>query len=261
MSPRLFARLIGWWCCLVAVISGAAAVDLPEPPRVDGLTGTSATVRWYTEVPTGTRVHYGVEPTRLTKLVEGGVGTFHEVTLQGLQPGTAYFFSVGTARKLLATGRFETLSSPESGSAPPSSSPIAKVRGLLGRLFGEPETPASAPAPSVPAPAASTARVPPAAVTWGNLASLEDHFVRHGADFGARSAEDYAAQAWRFRQRARVGGLLVKVDDDGVQRVFDSATGAFAAYNPGGTTKTYFKPGNRDYFNRQPGRLVRAATP
>ena len=255
MFHRILARAIGWWCCLLVAISGASAVDLPAPPWVEGVTGTSATVRWYTEVPTGTRVHYGVEPNRLTKLVEGGVGTMHEVTLQGLRPGTTYFFSVGTARKLLATGNFATLSSPGSGTAPASSSPLAKVRGLLGRLFGEAETAV----PPAPAPVAE--RLPPAAVTWGDLASLPDHFDRHGADFGARSAEDYAAHAWRFRQRARAGGLLVKVDDDGVQRVFDPATGAFAAYNPGGTTKTYFKPGSRDYFNRQPGRLVRAATP
>jgi pyocin large subunit-like protein len=93
-------------------------------------------------------------------------------------------------------------------------------------------------------------------VTWGNPGSLADHFTRHGADFQARDAEDYAAKAWAFRQRALAGGLQMKLDGDGVLRVFDPATGAFAAYNRDGTAKTYFKPGSRDYFARQPGKPV-----
>jgi pyocin large subunit-like protein len=105
------------------------------------------------------------------------------------------------------------------------------------------------------------ASAPPTRQTWGNLESLQDHFVRHGGDFAASSADDYAAQAWRFRQRARSGGLQVKIDEEGVQRVFDPVTGAFAAYGRDGTTKTYFKPGSRDYFARQPGRPVREVTP
>jgi len=97
--------------------------------------------------------------------------------------------------------------------------------------------------------------------TWGNPASLRDHFARHGRDFAAKSPDDYAAQAWRFRQRARGGGLLVKIDQDGVQRVYDPASGAFAAYHRDGTTKTYFKPGDPGYFSRQPGRQVKAIVP
>ena len=34
-------------------------------------------------------------------------------------------------------------------------------------------------------------------------------------------------------------------------------TRAFAAYNRNGTTKTFFKPESRDYFERQPGELVK----
>lgn len=93
--------------------------------------------------------------------------------------------------------------------------------------------------------------------TWGNPATLPDHFVRHGADFHARDAEDYARQAWAFGERAKAGGLLVKIDEDGVRRVFDPQTGAFAAFNADGTTKTFFKPNSRDYFARQPGRLMK----
>ncbi len=46
-----------------------------------------------------------------------------------------------------------------------------------------------------------------ARATWGHTDSLPDHFARHGRDFHARDAEDYAAQAAAFLQRARTEGL------------------------------------------------------
>jgi len=267
MVPRFFVQMIGLWCCAFGLIAKLNAAEILEPPRAEALTPTSATIRWYTEVPTGTRVHYGLGPNRLTQEVEAGVGTLHEVVLDHLAPGTNYFFAVGTARRLLATGQFST--SPLANTAPVSTSPVEKARALLGRWFGDSSAAMATPPPvssSRPIPPLSTTttpatRAPAASATWGNPASLPDHFARHGADFGAKSAEDYAAKAWQFRQRAREGGLLVKVDDDGVQRVFDPATGAFAAYNRDGTTKTFFKPGSAGYFSRQPGRLVGAHTP
>ena len=105
-------------------------------------------------------------------------------------------------------------------------------------------------------PDAKTRRAPPSRETWANPFTLRDHFDRHGADFKAKSAEAYAAEAWRFLQRAREEGLPAKVDDNGVIRVYDAKTGAFGAYSREGKTKTFFKPRSRDYFERQPGRLV-----
>lgn len=97
---------------------------------------------------------------------------------------------------------------------------------------------------------------PPARKTWGNLSTLQDHFKRHGKDFDAKDADDYAAQAWLFLQRAKSEGLPAKRDGSGVLRVYDPKSRAFAAYNRDGTTKTYFKPGRRDYFEDQPGESV-----
>ena len=88
------------------------------------------------------------------------------------------------------------------------------------------------------------------------MASLADHFARHGADFHAKDADDYARKAWEFGRESRQGTYQVKVDDDGTRRVFDPKSGAFGAYNRDGTTKTFFKPNSRDYFARQPGRPV-----
>jgi hypothetical protein len=92
--------------------------------------------------------------------------------------------------------------------------------------------------------------------TWGNPKSLGDHFARHGRDFGAKDANDYARMAYEFFQRAQKQGLPMKVDGAGVYRVYDPGSGAFGAYNANGTTKTFFKPGSAAYFERQPGHRV-----
>jgi hypothetical protein len=92
--------------------------------------------------------------------------------------------------------------------------------------------------------------------TWGNLSTLQDHFNRHGKDFEAKDPDDYAAQAWLFLQRAKSEGLPAKRDKSGVLRVYDPKSRAFAAYNRNGTTKTFFKPRRRDYFEDQPGESV-----
>jgi hypothetical protein len=95
--------------------------------------------------------------------------------------------------------------------------------------------------------------------SWGKLNTLDDHFARHGADFGATSADDYARQASEFLQRP---GNLTKIDPKtGVIRVYDPATEAFGAYNSTGTTRTFYVPDpskhgyptNLDYWNAQPG--------
>jgi pyocin large subunit-like protein len=118
------------------------------------------------------------------------------------------------------------------------------------------DVPLSVPVPA-PAPTASRATVAhPASQTWGRIESLPDHFARHGHDFQARNAEDYAGQAAAFLERARTSGLPAKRDADGSLRIYDPATGAFGAYNADGTTRTFFKPGSPDYFERQPGTNV-----
>jgi uncharacterized protein RhaS with RHS repeats len=99
------------------------------------------------------------------------------------------------------------------------------------------------------------------AESWGNSASLADHFARHGADFGATSAENYASQASRFLQRSQAEGLPTKIDLNGTIRTYEPASNTFASYNANGTTRTFFSPNpashgyptNMDYWNAQPG--------
>jgi hypothetical protein len=109
--------------------------------------------------------------------------------------------------------------------------------------------------------AAARARGLPATATWGRPETLEDHFQRHGADFGAATQEEYALMASEFLQRSQMAGLPTKVDANGVIRVYDPATNTFGAYNPNGTTRTFLMPNpavhryptNLDYWNAQPG--------
>ena len=213
--------------------SRAGAAVLVEGPSVSTTQGV-VEIRWRTDVVTGSRVQYGRAPTAMSQRGDGETSTNHLVVLRGLVPGAKYFYTVGTARVPLATN-------------------VLIVPG--GVVNTPPGTNRAALAP--PQPVAEKPRpAPPTRQTWGSMASLPDHFARHGRDFKAKDADDYARQAWEFLQRARTEGLPMKRDDDGVLRVFDPKTRAFAAYNRDGTTKTFFKPESRDYFERQPGTLL-----
>lgn len=89
--------------------------------------------------------------------------------------------------------------------------------------------------------------------SWGNPGSLAQHFRDHGADFGATSAADYARQASIFFQRGLQEGLPTKIDSGGIIRIYDPSTNTFGAFNPDGTTATFFKPTSPTYWDRQPG--------
>jgi pyocin large subunit-like protein len=88
---------------------------------------------------------------------------------------------------------------------------------------------------------------------WGNPHTLQDHFDRHGADFGAKSPSEYAKMAHDF-YNAR-DAYLVKTDEQGVKRIFDPETNMFGSYNRNGSTKTFYKASGQAYFDRQPGEL------
>lgn len=227
--------------------TAAHAVEILGAPQVQTATD-SATIMWRTDVACGTRIQYGLNTAQLGQKAEGSVASAHEITLRGLAPGTTYYFRVGSARTQLAGGSFTTLGAASAATPTPSI-----LRRVLSAILPGEKPPAPAATPTAP-----TTPAPPTRQTWGHLDSLQDHFDRHGRDFKAVSPDDYAAQAWRFLQRARSTSLPMKLDDtDGTLRVFDPSTRAFAAYNSAGKTKTYFKPESASYWQRQPGRVVK----
>jgi hypothetical protein len=235
------------------MVSPLLAVEVVDGPHVE-VSAKGAVVRWRTDVESGSRVKFGVSKDQLQTQSGVGVTTNHEVTLVGLKPASVYYFNVGTAKRVLKEGEFTTAAmgasaSPDLGKQsprgppPPTATPAPAMASAL-----KAESSVQKPQP----------KVPPLQSIWGSLDSLEDHYERHGADFGSRSAEDYAQEAWLFLQRAIEEGLPAKLDEtDGTVRVFDPKMRAFAAYRRDGRARTYFKPQSRDYFERQPGKPVR----
>ncbi len=79
-----------------------------------------------------------------------------------------------------------------------------------------------------------------------------DHYEKHGAEFGSISREEYLRQAQILRDSPAGGDILEAVRTDGVISRFDRKTGAFLAFNPDLTIRTYFKPNDGErYFRRQ----------
>jgi hypothetical protein len=99
---------------------------------------------------------------------------------------------------------------------------------------------------------------------WADPNKLQDHFDRHGPDFRAIDADDYAYKAQAFRNEAREKGYLMK-NDNGTILIYDPQGNRFGVYNANGKTQTYYKPDpsihkqptNMDYWNSQRGVTIR----
>jgi pyocin large subunit-like protein len=81
---------------------------------------------------------------------------------------------------------------------------------------------------------------------------FEEHFAKHGAEFGNITSQQYLTLAQQLRDTPKGGDILEAVRPDGVISKFDKRHGYFGAYNPDRTIRTFFIPnaGER-YFWRQ----------
>lgn len=81
---------------------------------------------------------------------------------------------------------------------------------------------------------------------------FEEHYAKHGREFGNISPQEYLARAQALRDAAAGGPILQAVTPDGIVSRFDRRSGAFGAFNPDRTIRTFFIPnaGER-YFHRQ----------
>ena len=84
---------------------------------------------------------------------------------------------------------------------------------------------------------------------WADPKKLQDHYERHGKPFNAVDAYDYAMKANKFYKNRHK--YEIDVDKKGIIRVYDKDTNTFGSYNKDGTTKTFFKPGPKDYWKRK----------
>ncbi len=262
---RLFAQLGILFFALCPRLT-ADEVHLLGTPRLE--MGTNQIViRWSTDQQAGTSVLFGPVTERPTRRIKGKVGTSHAVELPGLEPGIRYRVILGTARNPLQTNEFVlpsgTVSSPTVVPLAviipihPAATTTGTTSNTIAWHSDSKVQLAKSELDSRNASVVAQPNAPPARETWSHPETVQDHFRRHGADFHARDAEEYAAKAWRFRQQAAASGFLVKKDKKGVLRIYDPASDTFGAYNPDGATRTFFKPGKKGYFDHQPGKLVK----
>jgi pyocin large subunit-like protein len=81
---------------------------------------------------------------------------------------------------------------------------------------------------------------------------LDEHYEKHGAEFGRITKQDYLHQAQLLRDAVVGGPVLQTVRADGVTTRYDRQTGAFIAFNRNGTIRTFFKPHDGErYYRRQ----------
>jgi pyocin large subunit-like protein len=81
---------------------------------------------------------------------------------------------------------------------------------------------------------------------------FEEHYAKHGGEFGNISAEEYLHRAQALRDAPVGGPILEAIKAGGIVTRFDRRTGAFGAYNPDRTIRTFFIPNNGErYFHRQ----------
>lgn len=83
-------------------------------------------------------------------------------------------------------------------------------------------------------------------------AQLDEHYAKHGAEFGHISEAEYLRLAQELRD-APVGGTILEARrPNGQFSRFDRRHGYFGAYNPDRTIRTFFIPNNGErYFRRQ----------
>lgn len=94
---------------------------------------------------------------------------------------------------------------------------------------------------------------------FADQAKLDDHFNRHGADFGATSPTQYQQMADNFLTGPRGANTLERTRANGDVVRYDPTTDAFGVVSSNGTVRTYYVPDpaihgyatNLDYFNAQ----------
>lgn len=123
------------------------------------------------------------------------------------------------------------------GCQPPAPTPV------------EPGTATQAPAAVIATPEA----LRPSGPGFRSQGSFEDHYSKHGREFGSITADQYLALAQRLRD-AQVDDTVLEIvrEVDGVITRFDRSNQHFGAYNRDGTIRTFFIPNDGEsYFRRQ----------
>lgn len=119
----------------------------------------------------------------------------------------------------------------------------------------------TAAAAATSAPLATPAPAPTIAESSGGFGSsvgfrsrarLDEHFAKHGAEFGSITRGEYLRQAQSLRDAPVSATVLEVRRPDGVVSRFDRQSGAFIAFDADGIIRTFFRPNDGEaYFRRQ----------
>jgi hypothetical protein len=102
-TPKVF--VLGVAAALLGGSAAAWALDLTRGPYLQTATPTSIIIRWRTDEPTESLVHYGTAPTNLHSIAGDLLEkTEHIVEISGLNPGARYYYSVGDLDEEIAWG-------------------------------------------------------------------------------------------------------------------------------------------------------------
>lgn len=74
------------------------SVHITSGPTASSITSTSATITWTTDVPSNSRVDYGLTNSYGQNVTDASYALSHAITLTGLLPGTPYHYKVTSAR-------------------------------------------------------------------------------------------------------------------------------------------------------------------
>lgn len=91
-----------------------------------------------------------------------------------------------------------------------------------------------------------------ASIGFRSKRRLSEHYAKHGAEFGRISKAEYLRRAQALRDTVVGGTILEQVRADSTIARFDRASGAFVAFDPDLTIRTFFRPNDgMAYFERQ----------
>jgi pyocin large subunit-like protein len=83
-------------------------------------------------------------------------------------------------------------------------------------------------------------------------AQLDEHYAKHGGEFGHISKQEYLRLAQELRDAPPGGEILEARRSNSEFSRFDRRHGYFGAYNRDGTIRTFFIPNDGErYFRRQ----------
>lgn len=88
-------------------------------------------------------------------------------------------------------------------------------------------------------------------IGFRSRSKLEQHYEKHGREFGNVSLDDYLSMAQDLRDAPLSDRIIEANQAGGTISRFDRKTGAFTAFDRDLTIRTFFKPnGGEDYFRR-----------